>query len=123
MASTFPQQPYSDTTSFRYERLRMNRQLRRTTKKSDQKRDKEQERRKEVRRNRRQGSKSQASSGSASKASDSKTSGNKAPQKSSRGGRLQGTRQRLTGFLALMTVSLLVMNSIFPPEYSNDLTH
>ncbi|MEM6430072.1 MAG: hypothetical protein AAF708_12595 [Deinococcota bacterium] len=92
----------------------MNRQLRRTTKKSDRKRDKEQERRKDKRRQRRQNVRAQMRS------SGTKTA-NKPSQQASKGERLGGRRQLLTGILALMTISLLVMNSIFPPEYTNDL--
>jgi hypothetical protein len=93
----------------------MNRQLRRTTEKSDRKRDKEQERRKYKRRERQQNVRTQMRS------SDTKTASNKPSQQASKGERLRGRRQLLTGFLALMTISLLVMNNIFPPEYTNDL--
>lgn len=88
----------------------MNRQIRRATAKSDKRRDKELDRRRgKIRKKRGQLSKSLSN--------DDK----KAPPKQS--GRLSKTRQRLTGFLALMTAVLIAMNGVFPPENNDELSY
>ena len=93
----------------------MNRQVRRATAKSDKRRDKELDRRRGKIRQKR----GQLNTG----LSDSKgtITTKKTPPKQS--GRLSKTRQRLTGFLALMTAVLIAMNGVFPPENSDALAY
>lgn len=88
----------------------MNRQIRRATTKSDKRRDKELERRKGKIHKKRGQLKSSLSS-------DTKQASTKPS------GKLSQTRQRLTGFLALMTAVLIAMNGVFPPENSDELAY
>jgi len=89
----------------------MNRQIRRANAKSDKRRDKELDRRRgKIRRKRGQ-------------LSSSLDKGNSTKDTPNQGGRLSKTRQRLTGFLALMTAVLIAMNGVFPPENNDDLSY
>jgi hypothetical protein len=94
----------------------MNRQIRRATAKSDKRRDKELDRRRGKIRQKRGQLNTSLSNNSTNNNNDKKDT----PKQS---GRLSKTRQRLTGFLALMTAVLIAMNGVFPPENSDELAY
>jgi hypothetical protein len=98
----------------------MNREIRRATAKSDKRRDKELERRRGNIRHKR-GQLSSSLNGNDNKSNDNKS--NDPTDTSKKSSRLSKTRQRLTGFLALMTAVLIAMNGVFPPENSDELAY